>query len=166
MKTLLRMASALALAAFSATPGHAASPATSSFTVSITINPECKIISASSISFGTLTFITGNVDIDSSIIVQCTITTPYNIGLGAGTGTNATVTNRLMTGPAGALLPYALYRDAAHTQNWGVTTGAGGDTQAGVGSGANQTYTVYGRVAAQSAAPGAYTDSIVVTLSY
>ena len=164
MKTLLRTAAAIALVASSAAPLHAATPITTSFTVSITINPECKIISAGNINFGTMTFITGNVDVNGSIVVQCTNTTPYNIGLSAGTGTGATVATRLMTGPS-STIAYSLYRDAAHTQVWGNTPAT--DTLADTGTGSNQTFPVYGRVPAQSAAsPGAYTDTITVTLNY
>jgi spore coat protein U-like protein len=165
MKTLLRMAAAIALVASSTAPLQAATPITTSFTVSITINPECKIISASNINFGTLTFITTNIDVDGSIVVQCTNSTSYNIGLNAGTGASATVANRLMTGPSNTTVAYSLYRDAAHTLVWGNTPAS--DTLAGTGTGSNQTYPVYGRVAAQSAAaPGAYTDTITVALNY
>src|SRR4051812_6590950 len=58
-------------------------------------------------------------------------TTSYNVGLNAGNGSGATVTNRMMSGSSGATLPYTLYRDAARTSNWGQTSGT--DTVAGVG---------------------------------
>lgn len=69
-----------------------------------------------------------------------------------------------MTGPASALLPYALYQDGAHTTNWGDM---GGATVAGTGNGSAQTLTVYGQIAAgQYVAPGSYTDTITVTVAY
>lgn len=64
----------------------------------------------------------------SAIMVTCTNTTPYNVGLNAGTAPSATVTTRKMSGPGGALLAYALYQDAAHTINWGNTIGTDTET--------------------------------------
>ena len=99
----------------------------------------------------------------STIQVQCTNTTPYNIGLNAGTATGATVTTRKMTN-GGATVGYALYSNAGMTTNWGNTVGT--DTVSGTGNGA-QPYTVYGQVPAQSTpAAGTYTDTITVTVTY
>jgi spore coat protein U-like protein len=48
---------------------------------------------------------------------------------------------------------------------WGNTVGT--DTVAATGSGAAQSYTVYGRITAQTTpAPGTYTDTITVTVTY
>jgi len=41
------------------------------------------------------------------------------------------------------------------------------DTVAATGNGASQSYTVYGRVPAQTTpAPGTYTDTVTVTVTY
>jgi spore coat protein U domain-containing protein, fimbrial subunit CupE1/2/3/6 len=97
--------------------------------------------------------------------VTCTNTTPYNVGLDAGTSTGATVNARKMVGPAGATLGYALFRDAARTQNWGNTVGA--DTQTGTGNGSAQTLTVFGRIPANAfPVPGGYADTITATITY
>jgi spore coat protein U-like protein len=70
-----------------------------------------------------------------------------------------------MTGPAAAVLSYALFSDAARTVNWGQTIST--DTVAGTGNGSAQALTVYGDVAAaQFLAPGAYTDTITATVTY
>jgi spore coat protein U-like protein len=101
----------------------------------------------------------------STVSVTCTNTTPYNVGLSAGTATGATVTTRKMSGPNAALLAYALTSDSAHSVNWGQTVGT--DTVAGSGNGSAQALTVYGQVAAgQYVAPGAYADTITATVSY
>jgi spore coat protein U-like protein len=96
--------------------------------------------------------------------VQCTNTTPYNIGLDAGTGTGATVAVRkLSTG--GVTVNYTLYSDSGRTTVWGNTVST--DTVAATGNGASQSYTVYGRVPAQTTpAPGTYTDTVTVTVTY
>src|SRR5262249_56597254 len=104
-------------------------------------------------------------ELDPTITVTCTNTSPYNVGLDPGTATGATVTTRKMSGPGGALLAYALYQDAAHTKNWGNTVGT--DTVAGTGNGNAQSLTVYGQVAAgQYVTPGAYADTITATITY
>jgi spore coat protein U-like protein len=139
-----------------------AATATTTFQVTATVAATC-LISATTLAFGSYTG--ALVNASSSISVTCTNTTPYNVGLDAGTAAGATVTTRKMTGPASALLNYALYRDAAHAQNWGTTVGT--DTVAGTGNGSAQTLTVFGQLPAnQFVTPGAYTDTITATISY
>jgi len=144
-------------------PGTAlAATATTTFQVTATVQATC-LISATALAFGTYT---GSlITATSTISVTCTNTTPYNVGLDAGLATGATVTTRKMQGPSGALLAYALYRDAAHTNNWGNTVGT--DTQSGTGNGSAQALTVYGQLAAsQYVTPGSYSDTITATISY
>jgi len=108
--------------------------------------------------------LTTNVDQTSTVQVQCTDTTPYNIGLDAGTGSGATVATRKMTS-GGATVNYSLYSDAARTTVWGNTIGT--DTVAATGNGSGQNYTVYGRVPAQSTpSAGSYADTVVTTITY
>lgn len=135
---------------------------TSSFTVNSTVQATCTI-TTTNLAFGTYTGT--QTDATSTVTATCTNTTPYNVGLNAGTASGATVTTRQMTGPSGTLLSYALFRDAARTQNWGNTVST--DTVAGTGNGSAQAITVYGRVAAgQFVTPGAYTDTITATITY
>jgi len=154
------------LAAGAALIGSAAYAATttSTFTVQATIQAQCVINSASTLDFGTQGVLASNVDQTSTIAVQCTNTTPYNIGLNAGTGSGATVATRKLTS-GGATINYSLYTDSGRSTVWGNTVGT--DTQAATGSGAAQSYTVYGRIPTQSTpAPGTYTDTITVTVTY
>lgn len=61
-------------------------------------------------------------------------------------------------------LVYQVYSDAARGSVWGNTASAGA---ALTGTGVPQTLTAYGSVpAAQLAAPGAYSDQLVVTVTY
>jgi spore coat protein U-like protein len=141
-----------------------AATATSTMTVQMTITATCLVNSASTLNFGTQGVLSTNVDQTSTIQVTCTNTTPYNIGLNAGTGTGATVAARKMTSGANTVT-YTLYSNAGRTTLWGTTVGT--DTVAATGNGAAQSYTVYGRVPPQSApAPGTYTDTITVTVTY
>ena len=168
MKLLLAIKSALPLAilgslALVLAPMCAeAATATTTFAVTATVQATC-LVSATALAFGTYTGAVANST--STVSVTCTNTTPYNVGLSAGLATGATVTTRKMTGPASAVLGYAMYSDSAHSVNWGQTIGT--DTVAGTGNGSAQAITVYGQtVAAQYVAPGAYADTITATVTY
>ncbi len=133
-------------------------------TVQVTITATCTINSASTLNFGTQGVLATNVDQTSTIQVTCTNTTPYNIGLDAGTGTGATVATRKLTSGANTV-NYTLYSNSGRTTVWGNTVST--DTVAGTGNGAAQSYTVYGRIPSQTTpAPGSYTDTITVTVTY
>ena len=132
------------------------------FTVSVNLAASCAV-SAFPLSFGAQTALTSGVAAATSLSVTCTQGTGYTVALGAGTATGATTASRKMTGPGGALA-YGLYRDLAHTANWGVNSPS--DTYAGTGNGAAQSVPVYGLLPAQPAAAGSYSDTIVVTLTY
>lgn len=156
----------LSFAALVFTPASGiAQVASTNFTVQITIQAACQINSAGNLNFGTNGVIGSNIDATSDVIVQCTASTPFSLGLSAGAGSGATVANRLMTSPAGATISYSLYTTAAHSTVWGNTVGT--DRQTGTGTGAPQTFTVYGRVPAQTTpAVGVYTDTVTATLNY
>ena len=116
------------------------------------------------LNFGSQGILSTNVDQTIDLQVTCTNTTPYNIGLDAGTGSGATVATRKLTS-GGATVNYTLYSDSGRTTLWGNTVGT--DTVAGTGNGTGQTLTVYGRMPPQTTpAPGTYTDTITVTVTY
>jgi spore coat protein U-like protein len=141
-----------------------AATATSTFTVQVTLTASCTVNSAATLNFGSQGILTANVDQTSTLQIQCTTSTPYNVGLDAGTGSGATTAVRKMTS-GGSTVNYTLYSDTGRTTVWGNTVGT--DTVAATGNGAAQSYTVYGRVPAQTTpAPGTYTDTITVTVTY
>jgi spore coat protein U-like protein len=140
-----------------------AATATSTFQVQINIQATCVVSGATDMNFGNVGVLAANIDTTSTITVQCTTTTPYTVSLNAGTN-GGSVTTRQMSG-SGGLVNYTLSRDASRTLNWGETIGS--DTVAGTGNGANQAYTVYGRVPPQTTpSPTLYTDLITVTVTY
>ena len=124
-----------------------AATTTTTFTVSITLAATCTINSASTLNFGNQGILSTNVDQTSTIQVTCTNTTPYNIGLDAGTGAGATVATRKMTS-GGATVNYTIYSDSGRSTVCGNTLGT--DTVASKGNGTGQKYTVYGRVPSQT----------------
>jgi len=133
------------------------------FTATATISNSCNV-SATSVNFGSFANLNSAVSGTGTVIVQCTNGSPYNVGLNAGTGTDATVSARLMT-KGSYTITYSLYQNSAHTTVWGSTIGT--NTVSGTGTGSNQSITVYGLVPVQTPpAAGTFTDTVVATVTY
>jgi spore coat protein U-like protein len=160
----LRSAALLGFAVLGLTSTSAfATTQTTTFAVTASVQGSCTI-SATGLSFGayTGTALPGT----STISVNCTGGTTYNVGLNPGTSTGATVTTRKMTGQfLNGTLAYSLFSNSGRSTNWGNTVGT--DTVAGTGSGAAQTLTVYGNIPAGTApAADGYSDTITATVTY
>jgi len=148
-----------------------AATVTSTFNVSATVLKNC-LVSSANLGFGNYTPNTGALTGSSAITVRCTRTTPYTVSLNAGTTTGGTLTQRLLANGANTL-QYNLFTTAGMTTIWGDGTGGTG-TVAGTGNGVSlasaQTLTVHGSLpdstANQDAPPGAYADTITVTVTY
>jgi spore coat protein U-like protein len=133
------------------------------FTVTATNLTTCSV-SATNVDFGSVGILQAQQDGNGTITATCTSAAPYTIALNGGNDAATDPTQRKMSKGA-EKITYGLYRDAARTQPWGSTAGV--NTQAGTGSGLAQSLTVYGRVPAQTTpSPGAYADTIVLTLTY
>ena len=163
MRNAMKISSLAAAVVFAGTASAAST--TTNFGVTATVAASCKLSTVPTLDFGAYDPTTGtNLDASTSITTTCTNTTPYNIGLDAGTSAGATVNSRKMASGSDTL-SYNLYMDSSYTQNWGNTVGS--DTVSMTGSGSAQSVTVYGRIpASASANPGSYSDSILVTVSY
>ena len=115
-------------------------------------------VSATDIQFGSYSGVTINVT--GTITVRCSGNVNYEVGIDAGTGIGATVTNRSMTGPGSVQFGYGLFRDAARSLNWGNTAGI--DTVSGIGGGGPKTITIYAQLPINQYAPAnLYTDPTV-----
>ncbi len=153
--------SAALMSSLPLTSAHAA-VTTATFTVTADVETTCNV-TANNLNFGAYTGV--EVDSTTTLTATCSNGVPYTLGLNAGTSTGGTVTTRKMTGPGADVLNYSLSQDAAHSVNWGDTIGA--DTVSGTGNGAAQAVTVYGRIpVSQFVGPGAYSDTITVTLTF
>lgn len=138
-----------------------AAAVTGTITVTATVLAVCTI-TAAPLVFGN--YASTTLDATTTLLVLCTPSTTYDVGLSVGSGTGATVAARKMTNGV-STLNYGLYTDPARTVAWGHTTGT--DTLPGAGNGLVQTLTVYGRIPAnQFVGPGVYTDVIVATVTY
>ncbi|WP_321954748.1 Csu type fimbrial protein [Paraburkholderia bannensis] len=137
-----------------------------SFSALATVAADCNI-TAAPLAFPPVTALNNAVAATTTVSVTCVSGAPYAVALDAGTTTGATVTNRLMLLNNGtATVNYGLFTDAAWTRTWGDGT-SGTTTNAGTGSGSSQSFTVYGRVPAQSVPPpGNYSDTITTTVSF
>ena len=138
-----------------------------SFTASASVSNSCVVsVSATDMDFGSRApLASGNIDATSNITLNCPPNTSWQVGL--SDGMNALGAQRRMAGPGGDFVPYELYRDSARTQRWGSTLGT--DTYPKPANPGNPTtLTVYGRVPAgqTDVTPGAYTDTVTVTLTY
>jgi spore coat protein U-like protein len=135
------------------------------FAVSATVDRKCYV-NADPIGFGSATTIGADRFANGRVGVRCTPSTTYAVSLDnglAGTGPTARKMRKL-TSPTGEIT-YGLYRDTPPTLAWGSTVGT--DTVAGTGNAAQTDYIVYGKVPAQATPPpGAYSDTIVATVTY
>lgn len=141
-----------------------ATTTTSTFGVTLAITAQCVINSTATLDFGSSGVIQANKDTTSPLVVQCTNTTPYTVALDKGTSTGGSITQRLLINGS-ATVNYNLYTNSPGGTLWG--DGTNGVTLGGTGNGAAQTITIYGRVPIQTtAAPGTYTDTVTVTVTY
>jgi spore coat protein U-like protein len=133
------------------------------FEVVAQVVSECSL-TTNDLNFGTVGVIQAPIVGQASLGVTCTTRTPYTVSLDGGSASAANPTARLMTSAAGDTLTYGLYRDAARSQPWGATASTRIN---GTGTGAQQTFQVYGQVPVQrTPRPGLFSDRIVATVTY
>jgi spore coat protein U-like protein len=150
-----------------------AGTATANLTVQITITASCTI-NAATLDFGSnpgTNLLASNVDATASLSVTCTSGSPYSIGM--DNGANASSGQRRMKNGTTNFINYNLFTDSLRTAPW---TTASSNTVCtttnscvlGTGTGASQSVTIYGRVPIVASAPasGAYTDTVVMTVTY
>ncbi|TFW29386.1 spore coat U domain-containing protein [Duganella callida] len=139
---------------------------TATFDVTLKIVTDCTI-AATPLDFGQNQGVLATaVNVNTTLSVTCTNTTPYNIGLNAGTGTGSTVASRVMSGTGAntSTVAFNLYQTAGAT-NWGNTQGT--DTKSATGTGTAQSHTVYGTVPAQATPqPDTYKSTITATVYF
>lgn len=139
---------------------------TVNFDVTLKIVANC-VIAAQPLDFGQAQGVLATaVNVNTTLNVTCTNTTPYNVGLSAGTGTGSTGTTRYLagTGANTQTVQYNLFQASGNTV-WGNNQGT--DTHSGTGTGISQPITVYGQVPVQSTPiPDTYKSTITATVYF
>ena len=141
---------------------------TTTFNVTLTLQANCSI-TANPLNFGTSGVLSAAINQQTTLSVTCSNTTPYNVGLDAGTVTGSTVANRLMAGTTAGntstTVAFELYQDTGHTTLWGNTQGT--NTEGNTGTGAAQVITVYGQVPTQATPkPDTYETTVTATVYF
>lgn len=152
-------------------PSCSAIPATHTFSlgyngiISASVKNGCAIAQVENMNFGQLSPVnsprlTGSAT--SSVTVSCPVNTTFSVALGDGLHNQQSVRNMCNSSNSDCI-PYQLYQDAAHTQQWNTT-----NTQTvNIGNDTTKTLTVYGFVPSQDwPSAGDYSDTVTVTLSY
>ena len=138
------------------------------FSVSASVNAYCAITAPVALNFGAVNGLaTATTTNQDSFSVQCTNTTPYQIGLLPSNGNTAGTGQMSPTGGIAGntdKVPYTLYQNAARTAVWGNQTsnGLSGKT----GDGAVNKATVYGATPNTNVTPDSYKDTVTVTVTY
>ncbi|MGH8306660.1 MAG: Csu type fimbrial protein [Gammaproteobacteria bacterium] len=129
--------------------------------------PTSCAVSTSNFNFGTYnplnpvsTIVTGT----NLITVTCTKKDTVTVDLSTG-GSGTYFPRALSYGPN--TLNYNFYTTASLTTIWGNGTGGTGDIVQSVKKNTATSFSVYGQITAlQNVAPGSYSDSITVTVSF
>lgn len=154
------------LGGFSASDIAVAATLTGSLPVSASVTASCQNLVAGSLAHGSYDpSATDDNDAQTSVTVQCTNTTPLQLSASRGTG--SLLQRQMASGDN--RLNYNLYTNGARTTIWGDGSG-GTATIAAIGAGvsSNVAVTIFSRIpkGQANAVPGAYSDSITVTVTY
>ncbi|MGI9303618.1 MAG: Csu type fimbrial protein [Gammaproteobacteria bacterium] len=165
--SLAAVASALLLPVL----GAQAATDTGSMNVRAQVADVCIVDTVNDMDFLSITpGSAANYDASASILWRCSNGTAGTFSLDKGV-TGADISSREMAGPGTGNLAYQLYSDTTRSTVFG--DGATGSTIGVTGSGmsvaSQQSTSVYGRVLdadAQNVEPGAYADTVTVTLTF
>lgn len=129
-----------------------------------TVQKNCTI-NATDMAFPARGVLASAVTASSQITVRCTNANAFSVALNGGSVGGNVLARKMKHTTAADTVNYQLFQDAAYATIWGDASG--GTPQAGVGTGANQIFTVYGRVPAQpTPRPGVYRDVITATVTF
>lgn len=147
------------------TPAAAATTQTATMGVSATVADNCSI-TATPVAFGTVDVTSGTAaTAQGGITVKCTVGTSWSATASLGTHASGSTRRMALSSDPTKLLTYELFRDAGLSNTW-TSDSSGAAT--GSGTGSNDSISIYARVPTgqQTAALGAYADSVTVTVTY
>jgi spore coat protein U-like protein len=172
---LRALACLVVLTAAPATAGATQVPTTATFAVTAQVVSGCVVVSGSSsgLNFGTLAFgsypavSTGQVSASAtggSAQIQCTPGVTLTMTIDGGLNPSASATQRNVKATGATLVGYRLYADSGHTQAIGINQGV----SVVVPASGSVTLPIYGvlTLPGATAAPGTYSDTAQVTISY
>ncbi|WP_417722386.1 spore coat U domain-containing protein [Salipiger sp.] len=154
---------ALALTFVTAMPAAAAESTTANLGVTAVVADTCILTAGTALAFATInTTQASNETVPGLVTVVCTATRP-GITVTLGSGENASGGKRQMESTGGDMLPYDIFTDSGHSSAVAVD---GKLYDGAVNAAIPVALPVYGQIPAGNYNAGAYTDTILVTLSY
>lgn len=164
---MIKYQTGLFLLGLLASPIVYAGNTTGVFQTSASINKTCSL-SATSIDFGTLNLASGETDANGAINVLCTKGTSYTIDIAWGHTEALQAQNGNMIGVnSGDIVTYGINSSYHSGYMWGKDK-----VVSGIGNGATQAFTTYGRAYTGMynhpayPTPDNYADTVSVTLNY
>jgi len=132
--------------------------------VRTTVQKNCTI-NATDMAFPPRGVLNAAVTANSQITVRCTNANAFSVALNGGSVAGNVLARKMKHTTAADTVSYQLYQDAAYGTVWGDASG--GAPRAGVGTGANQSFTVYGRVPAEpTPRSGNSRDFVTATITF
>ena len=157
MKQIAPIAAAALAAMVLATPAMAGT-ASGTMAVSATVVSTCRS-DAADLSFGEVNDRNPRGSAQSLLSLTCTPGTPYAVSIDNGRNGNRT----MVDATGSRALAYQIYRDAAASQPWGSgSSGVSGLTPAN----GRVVLNAYGRIVANRAVAGHYSDVVTVTVDF
>jgi spore coat protein U-like protein len=147
-------------------PVHAVSTATGNLEVTANVVPTCRIVSTGVLDFGSFMRGASTIDAVANLIVRCSYGASFSVSIDAGRSPEGG--QRRMKHDTGTeALVYTVSQDAGHATTWG----SGASAKPAVGTGADQTLAIYGRLQppaedATQTRPGNYADTLTITVEY
>lgn len=134
-------------------------------TVQATVQKNCTI-NATNLAFPAQGLLNQAVTANAQITVRCTNNNAFSVALNGGSVAGNVAARKMKHETAADTVNYQLYRDSNYATPWGDGS-AGTAVLANTGTGANQAFTVYGRVPAQATPrPGNYRDTVTATITF
>ncbi|MFA1682859.1 Csu type fimbrial protein [Achromobacter dolens] len=134
-------------------------------TVQATVQKNCTI-NTTNLAFPPQGLLNQAVTGNAQVTVRCTNSNAFAVALNGGSVANNVSARKMKHETQADTVGYQLYQDANYATVWGDGV-TGGTTLNRTGTGANQVFTVYGRVPAQTTPrPGNYKDTVLVTITF
>ena len=168
MKSIAMFRKVIVLAALGASAGWAlaAGSKTTDIGVSASVASNCLVSTVSTgLNFGVYDPMAADDTLASTTFgVKCSKNAGYTIGLSKGGGAAENARKMALSGQLA--MDYAIYSDSNRQTNWGATAGKAAGTGSGLDT--ENTVTVYGKIPKNQydVGVGAYSDTVVATISY